>query len=145
LGLIEPGQDMSPQLLALLRSEQDPRIREELYRALANQEKFEPAAILSLAQNEQHPGARLSAFQLLASALRESGNPDLAAFFNQTAVPELQQAALSEAELSARLAALIALSRARTPQAIAALQQIMQTSDNPRIINSARIALQSTP
>src|ERR1051325_5105369 len=74
LGALENSPELSPQLLELLKQEASPEVRAELYQALANQETYDPAAVLEFARKETDPRARLAGLDLLASAC-QSGAP----------------------------------------------------------------------
>lgn len=113
-----------PQLLSLLQTETDPDVRLRLYQALRNQESFDVASALALVQQETDPSARIAGLDLLAKTLRDNPSPALAAFFDQTATAELKQAALAGENEDDRQAAIVALTRARTAAARAALQEL---------------------
>jgi len=129
--------NLGAQLLGALQSEQDPNVRLRLYQALRNQDSFDPGTALALVQQETDPTARVAGMDLLASSLRSNPNPAVQTFFDQTAAPALEQAALTGASTSDRMAALIALVRASTPSAMSALQDIAQQSTDPRVKASA--------
>jgi HEAT repeat protein len=112
------------ELLALLQNEKDADVRLRLYQALGNQESFDPATALALVKNEKDPSARVAGLDLLAQALRENPTSQLQNYFNQTAIPELKQLALTGPTPSDRQAAVIALTRAQTPEAMAALNDL---------------------
>jgi HEAT repeat protein len=123
------------QLLDLLKNETDPDVRLRLYQALRNQESVDPAAAMSLVQRETDPSARVAGLDLLAKELHDNPTPQLQQYFDQTATAELKQIALSGQSLDDRQAAILALTRARTPQAVAALNdlasQLRQQSTPP--------------
>jgi HEAT repeat protein len=119
------------QLLDLLSKETDPDVRLRLYQALRNQESFDTGAAMSLVERETDPSARVAGMDLLAQAVRDTPTPQLQSFFAQTAVPELKQIALGGQSYDDRQAAIIALTRARTPAALAALGELAQAQASP--------------
>jgi HEAT repeat protein len=122
----EATGNAGPELLSLLRNESDPDVRLRLYQALLNQQSFDTATALALVQNEQDPATLVAGLDALAKALRDNPNPQLQNYFNQTAVPELKQIALTGQSLDDRQEAVIALTRAHTPEAMAALAEVAQ-------------------
>lgn len=130
-----------PQLTAALQQETDPNVRAQLYQALQNQSGEDPQTILPLVQNESDPAAQLAGLTYLAENLGASPSPEVADFFNQTAVPELENAALTADSGQNRLAAVIALEQAGTPAASGALQQIAQQSPDTTVAASAQKTL----
>jgi HEAT repeat protein len=141
LSATESNGTVGSQLLSLLQNEIDPDVRLRLYQALANQDGLDANTVLSTIRNEQSPGARVAALDLLARLLRQSSTPELQNFFDQTAVPELKQTALSAQSQQQGNMAIIALARSGDSYAQSALQEISQTSTDPRIKNSATTAL----
>jgi HEAT repeat protein len=133
-----PGKAQD-QILAWLKAEADPSVRLRLFQALGNQENFDVASVQALLGNESNPGARTAGFDLLAQQLRENPSPDLAAYFDVNAVPALRAAAFDSLTASDRMSAVIALKRAGTPAAIAALKQLAQSATDPRVRSSATI------
>jgi HEAT repeat protein len=129
--------NVGPQLLASLQGEQDADVRRRLYQALANQESFDTSTALALVQREADPTARVAGMDLLASSLRNNPTPEVQTFFDQTAAPALKNAALTGESSHERMAAVIALVRASTPSAIAALQEVAQQATDPRVKASA--------
>lgn len=126
-------------VLAMLANESDPDVRLRLYQALRNQASFDPAAALALVQNENNPSARVAGLDLLAKMLRDKPFPALQDFFDQTAIPELRQIALTGPSLNERQAAVLALTRAHTPGALAAL------GDLARQLNQSQPAPEAAP
>jgi len=132
-----PG-NAAAQLLSLLQSEQDPDVRRRLYQALRNQDNVNLSLALGAVQNETDPTARVAGMGMLAKNLRENPSPELQSFFDQTAAPELKQVALSGEDSHDRMAAVIALTRAAgTPSAQAALIEVAQQSNDPKVKQSA--------
>jgi hypothetical protein len=116
--------NVGPQLLALAQTEADPDVRLRLYQAMENQESFDAKAALALVQGEKDPSARIAGMDMLAKELRDHPTPELQAFFNQTAIPELKQMALNGETFDDRQQAVIALTRSHAPEAMAALQDV---------------------
>jgi hypothetical protein len=133
------------QLMMWLQSETDPMVRLRLYQALGNQQNFNVPMIEELIRNESNPSARTAGFDLIAKILRDSPSADLTAYFDRTAVPELQNTALTAASSSDRMAAVIALKRAGTPAALSALQILAQQATDSRIRVSARGGFSGKP
>jgi len=126
------------QILSLLQSEQDPDVRLRLYQALRNQETVDLALALATVQKESDPSARVAGLSMLAKNLRDNPTPELQSFFDQTAASELKQIALSGEDPHDRMAAVVALTRvARTPSAQAALIEVAQQSNDPKVKQSA--------
>jgi HEAT repeat protein len=137
--------DLSASLITLLRQESDSTVRGRLYQALGNQDALDVSAVLPLAQKETDPEARLEALALLATTCHWAPSADSLAYFNQTAVPELTQTALSDPSSQNRLAAATALVRGGTPESTAALTQISQQATDPRVVEAAQAALSHGP
>jgi HEAT repeat protein len=133
--------DAGPQLTAALQQEADPKVRAQIYQALEKQSGEDPQAVLPLVQNESNPAAQLAGFTYLAETLGASPSPEVTDFFNQTAVPELENAALTSDSAQNRLAAVIALEQAGTRAASDALQEIAQQSTDSRVAASAQKTL----
>jgi len=131
--------DISPQLVGALRQEPEPAVRARLYQALENQSSTNAMDLLPFIQNESDPTSRLAGLDFLAGSLRAATAPEVLTFFNQTAVPELQSNALNSDNSQARLASVLALNRAGTPEAIAALKVIVQKSTDQKVISAVRL------
>jgi hypothetical protein len=110
--------------LSMLSKETDPDVRLRLYQALGNQQSFDYNTLMAGAGKESDPSARVTLFDALAKALRDNPSTDLQSFFLQTAIPELKLIALNGLSADDRQAAIIALMRARTPEALAALTDL---------------------
>ena len=120
----ETSGNLGAQLLDLLSKESDPDVRLRMYQALGNQESFDPSAALAAVQREKNPSARVAGLDLLARMLRDQPDSQLLNFFDRTAIPELKNIALTGGNFDDRQAAVIALTRARTSAAQAALREI---------------------
>jgi len=88
-------------------------------------------------QKESDPAARVAGMGMLAKALSDNPSPDLQAFFEQTAAPELVKASLNGQTPHERMAPVVALVRAG-PYAVPAMQELAQNSPDPKIQDSAR-------
>jgi HEAT repeat protein len=137
--------DLSESLISLLQKEPDATVRSRLYQALGNQETLEASAVLPLVQKETAPGARLEGLALLATACHSAPSEDGLAYFNQTAVPELKQTALSDQSPQNRLSSVTTLIQGGTPESMAALTEISHLSADPRVIEAAQTALSHSP
>ena len=125
LSATEATGQAAPQLLAMLQTETDPDVRLREYQALRNQSNVDPAAALSLVQAETDPSARIAGLDMIAKLVRDNPTPALQSYFAQTGIDELKQIALSaDGTLDDRQHAIIALTRARTSEATAALAEI---------------------
>lgn len=114
------------QLLALLQTETDADVRLRLFQALRNQDSFDVSAAMALVQNEPDPSARIAGLDLLATALRNNPTTALQNFFDQTATAELKNDILTSQVFDDQQAAVLALTRAHTPLAMQALQEVAQ-------------------
>jgi HEAT repeat protein len=137
--------DLSASLVSLLQSEPDATVRSRLYQALANQDALDGSVVLALAEKETAPEARLEALALLAAASRAAPSAEMLAYFNQTAVPELKQAALTDQSSQYRLSSVTALARATTAESTAALTDISHQSTDPRVLEAVQAALSHLP
>ena len=132
--------DIAPQLQNALKQETDATVRTRLYQALENQSSSNPQALLSLIQNESDLPARLAGFDYLAGTVQsEATAQEVKKYFSQTAVTELQNTVLSSDNAQYRLTAILALRRARTSEAVAALETIVQKSQDPKVVQAARL------
>jgi HEAT repeat protein len=137
--------DLSASLISLLQQEPDSTVRSRLYQALGNQDSMDVSAVVALAQKETDPEARLEALALLATVCHSTPSADSLTYFNQTAVPELKQTALSDQSSQNRLSSVTALARAGTVESTAALTQISQQATDPRVVEAAQAALSHRP
>lgn len=141
---LESGQ-AGPQLLDRLQTETDPQVRLRLYQALGNQESFDPTPVLSFVQAESRPDVRIAGYDFLAQACARNPSSALLEFFDHVAVPQLRTAALEADDRHSRLTAVIALRRARTPAATAALTDLTFLSPDPGVAEAAASLLPTTP
>lgn len=141
LSATETRADIAPQLLELLKGESSPEVRAKLYEALGGQDNYDSAAVLAQVQKETDLPARQAGLGLLAELCRSAPTPELLAFFNQTAVPELQNRAVASPDLQERLASVMSLRRAGTAESLSALQNVVQQSNDRKIVDAAQAAL----
>lgn len=134
LSTSETQTAFGPQLLDLLSQEKDASVRARLYEALENQQSFDLASVLAQVQKETAPDTRLAGLALLSKSCGSAASPDLLNYFNQTAVPELKNIALSGEDAQDRLNAATALGQAGTPDALAALQEIASHSGDGKVV-----------
>jgi HEAT repeat protein len=134
----EPGS-AAVELLGRLTDEKEPGMRSRIYQALGNQTDFEAESVLDAIQAEGRPDVRVAGFDLLAGACAQGAGPRVTDFFERDVVPELQVTALTDPEPGNRIAAVIALRKAGTPGAAAALQTIARDAADPRTAEAARM------
>jgi HEAT repeat protein len=144
LGSGETQGNVGAELLQLLQTEQDPEVRSRLYHALGNQEQFNLAAAIRLAQNETQTDVRTAALDLLAQTYQNRPSPELLVYFDQSAVPVLRSTALQAENTYERMNAVLALRRAMTSQSVGALEEITRQSNDPKIMEAAAKALQAS-
>jgi len=132
---------IGPQLVDWLKQESSAEVRARLYQALGAQDGYDVGTVLSAAQQEKDPTARLAGLGLLAQACRSGDSAAVATFFNDTALPELKNTALTDTSSQNRLASVMALRRAGTQPSVAALQDIAQQSQDHKVIEAAQSAL----
>jgi HEAT repeat protein len=129
---------IGPQLAELLAKEDGPEVRKRLYEVLSSRKDYDIDAVLSLVQREAEPSAQIAAYGWLAATAR-AGNSDAQALFNTTALPTLKNVALTDGSAERRLASVLALRRAETAPAAAALLDIAGQSKDPRVVAAARL------
>jgi HEAT repeat protein len=131
-----PGA-VGEQLTAWLQTETDPTVRLRLYQALGNDQTFDVATIQNLIQTESNVGAQAAGYDLIAKLILNNPTPELVGYFDQNAVAQLRNIALTAANASDRMTAVIALKRAGTAGSVAALDQLAAQATDPRVRNSA--------
>ena len=129
------------ELMRQLGAETDPNVRLRLYQALGNQDSYDLSKGLALTAEEPHRQTRLEGYRILAPSLRRDGSPELLGHFDQQAVPFLLDTALTDRDLHGQLTSVMALSQARTPSAVAALEEIARHATNPQVVGAANIGL----
>lgn len=137
----DPTGDIGDQIVSLIAGEQDAEVRMRLYQALVRQPTFDLNKVVPLVVNEPNEQTRLAGLTAWAAYCKSSDQTDVAQQFDQKAVPELQQVALSASDLGERLGSVIALRRAGTSGADDALHTIAAQNTDPRIVQAARAAL----
>jgi len=143
LTMTEPHAGAGEILLGLLTNERNSEVRTRLYQALLTQEDFDFTKLMPTLENETSVGARLAAYNLWAGQCETGGQTDIAARFDQIAVPELRRISLQESDLNSGLTAVIALRRAGSPSAKVALQATVRESSIPQVVKAAQSALAS--
>lgn len=138
--------NLGPRLIDALNQESDAQVRARLFHALAAQDDLPASAVLGLAKKETDPETRLAALDVLVTAFHADENPELLNYFNVSAVPQLKQVALNGASGSpgvedTAVSAVITLSRAGTPEAIRALEEIAGQAKNAKVAEAAKVAL----
>ena len=141
LSATETHSDIAPQLLDLLKGETVPEVRAKLYEALGGQENLNSLAVLTEVQKETDATARQAGLGILAELCHSAPTAELLAYFKQTAVPELENRALTGTDLQQRLDSVMSLRRAGIPESLTALQQIVQQSTERKIVDAAQAAL----
>ena len=141
LTMSDTSGDLGNELAALLLQEQNAGARTRLYQALAHQENFDFGSVLPVITAERDMEARLAGFTAWAAYCKSSDQSQIAYQFDQEAVPELRQVALSASDLGDRLNSVIALRRAGTPAAYGALQIITAQVTDARVVQAAQAAL----
>ena len=139
----ESKADLGQQITGLLKQESDAEVRMRLFEALAGQQQYDRAAVLPLVAHEADPAARLAGLSLVGDWVHTAPTPDLLGFFNETAVPELKNTALTDTSPASRLASVITLRRGGTPEAGRALEEISRLAPDPRTAQAATSALQA--
>lgn len=132
------------RLAGAIQQSSDPDVRASLYRALAFQDDLDLQALWPGIQQERDPGAKVAALTLAAQVTRTGDNKDMTAFFNNSVIPELKNAALAgDANLAIQVG--IALRAAGTPQALDTLKGIAEQTQNPRLLRMAGVTPGAAP
>jgi HEAT repeat protein len=145
LSAAETRGNLAPQVGEQLKQESSSEVRTRLYQALDNQANLDARVVLALVQGETQPEARLAGIDVLAGQLDQGKAPELLDFFNRTAVPELTSLAVDGASGHDRLAAVLALRRASTPEAMQALSEIATHAQDPKVLDAVRVAVNRSP
>jgi HEAT repeat protein len=134
LALADDSGDIAGVLQDRLMMEVDAGVRKRLYQALGNQEKTNiDDATARLIYEEPDMAARLAGYDSLAKNIGSSENTKLEEQFEKTAIPELQEIALSDDKLNYKLSAVIALKRTGTVESLRALEEIAAKSLDPKV------------
>jgi HEAT repeat protein len=139
LGSLEAGRNSGVEIMAWLNEEGDPLVRKRLYKALANQESFDINAAWLQTASERDPAARIAGLDLLAKAVQRDPSEEMISFFDERALPDLRGAALNGATKDERMAAITALRRLNTPNALAALQEIAAQTRDAQLAGAATV------
>lgn len=133
----QPG-DLSAAIQDLLVQEPDAAVRRRLYQALSNQETVDIPSVKMRVQQESDPMARMSGYGLILERLKEVENPAIRQWANAVIIPEMCQVILEADTASARLEAVIALQKAQTSEAAAALKNVAAVTSDQRVIDAIR-------
>ena len=131
----DPG-DISREIETYLAQEQDAEVRKRLYQALGNQENPDLNVVNDMVYNEPDLDARLAGYDVLAKNINSLEDKNLITQFNETAIPELQEAALSSKHLNSRLSAVMVLKKANTKEANLALKKIAEKSTDKNVVKA---------
>lgn len=134
----EPG-DITDELQRHLAKEEDPEVRKRLYQALGNQENVDIDAVAVTIFEEHDSDARLAGYDFLAGNIGVPENARLREQFEKTAIPELQEIALSSERLNVRLSAVVTLKRANTMESFNALEEIASKSSDMKVVEATGI------
>jgi len=120
---------LGPQLAEMALDEPEADVRRRMYEAQIFQEKNEAARLLSLVRSETDKQARVAGWLAIADSVgRGTAGEEAAGVFREEAVPELERTATEPNALNVQLRAVMALQKARTPQAVEALARIASSS-----------------
>lgn len=136
----EEARNGQQDVLEFIRHERDPQVRMALYRFLQGQHPIQSRTLIDLVRQEEDPETWIASCDLLAGVIESGADEETELFFNQTVVPKLVTSALSAAALHSRIAAIIALRRAGTSDAVDALWQISRASVDPQVVRAASSA-----
>lgn len=137
----EEANDRQREILDFVQKERDPEVRVALYRFLHGQRSINASTLVELVKQEDDLQTWLAGCDLLAEAIREGAGKEAAGYFNQTIVPELKTNAVNGKDLHCKVAAIIALRRAGTGEALKALREIMRTSEDEQVVDAASSAV----
>jgi HEAT repeat protein len=141
LGSTEQKGSVGPDLLGLLQTETEPDVRMRLYQALGNQQQTDLGAVLESVQRESQTDVRIAGLDLLAQSLQDRPNAQLQAYFEQTGVPSLKETAMNAETSFERVSSVLALQRLTSAQSVAALEEVLQRSTDPKVMDAAKRAL----
>jgi len=131
------------ELRRLVAQETDSDVRKSFYSAFENQSDVDFAKSLAMVKNENDFGVKLAGLNLLAAAAKT--NPDIADYFNQTAIAELKAAALNGERVQDRLSATMTLRKLNSAGSLNVLQEIAGQSTDPKVVQAANAALLPHP
>ncbi len=145
LSALETQGNAGADIIALLKKETDPVVRKRLYQALANQESFDLNAAWMQTANEAEPMVRTAGLDLLARAVQQNPSAEMIAFFDQHVLPELKTTTLNARTREVQLAAIMALRRAQTANAITVLREIATQASDAGIAAATGFTLSAHP
>lgn len=128
-------------VLEFVGKERDPEVRAALYRSLQGQRSLRCSTLVELLKQEDDHQTWLAGCDLLAGVVQSGASDHTEDFFNLTIVPELKQSAVNGTDLHGRIAAIIALRRAGTQEAVEALEEIIHTSRDAQVVQAASSAI----
>lgn len=137
----EEAADRQREILEFVRQEKDPQVRVALYRFLHGQRAIDSGILMELVREEEHHPTWLAGCDLLADAVKAEANPAVLEYFDLTVVPALKRSVVNCADLHCKIAAIIALRRAGTEEAVDALQDIIETSPDEQVVAAASSAV----
>jgi hypothetical protein len=131
----QPG-DFSATIQELLAQEPVAAVRRRLYQALSNQETVDIPSVKMRVQQESDPMARMSGYGVILERLNEVEDATVKQWANDVIIPELSQVILKADTVNTRLEAVIALQKAHTPEAAAALKSVAAVTTDQRVIDA---------
>lgn len=139
LAIADEPPDIAEELMTRLAQEEDTEVRKGLYQALGNQENVDIDAVAEAIFEEHDSDARLAGYDFLAGNIGVLENARLREQFEKTAIPELQEIALSSERLNDRLSAVVTLKRANTAESFNALEEIASKSSDMKVVEATGI------
>lgn len=138
----DEAEESQRELLEFVRQERNPEVRIALYRFMQGQRSIPCATLVELVRQEEEMNQTwLASCDLLAGVVQSGSSNETKDFFNHTIVPKLESLALGAEDLHSRIAAIIALRRAGTSDAMDALRQITRMSTDPQVVRAASSAV----
>ncbi|NLF18639.1 MAG: hypothetical protein GX595_15515 [Lentisphaerae bacterium] len=128
-----------PTLIEALGREPEAAVRRRLYSALGEAAAPYAEVLVEAIRTEESSAVRLSGFQAVASMAAADDQGAIDRLFDGQVAAELEQTALGAAEYQVRFEAVVVLKTARTPGAVAALQRLAASADDPRIAQAAAL------
>jgi len=138
LSMLDTPPNLASQLLKQLEREQNVEVRTRMYQALENDTSVDWKTLLATVRDDASTSSRLAGLKLLAAQVSRQNSHAFAVEFDLTAVPQLENAALTGRDVQNRMLAVIALKQARTPGAEHALNKIANQSTEPKIASAAK-------
>lgn len=138
----EEAQHRQREVLEFVRHEPDPKVRLSLYRYLHGQRSIDTGILVEMIREEKDLLTWLAGCDLLADVVKSGASAETLQFFDTTIVPALKASAVEGEDLHLRIAAIIALQRAGTDQAVDALEEIVEISADKQVVQAASSAIQ---